>query len=193
MKKVGITGGIGSGKTTVCQIFKILGVPVFDSDTIAKVLINSDSEVKKNLVEAFGNDIYSEKGLDREKMAGIIFTKKDALKKMNSIVHPAVRRAFSEWCFKHGNVPYVLQEAAILFESGAAKQLDKIITVYAPEEERIRRVAKRNNTGSGEVRKRIESQLPDEEKIKRSDFVVNNYADYLVIPQVLEIHNQLQY
>ncbi len=191
MKKIGITGGIGSGKTTVCNIFRILGIPVFDSDLEARNIINSDLKVKNELMACFGRDIYSENGLHREKMAAIIFNNKAALKKMNSIVHPAVRSYFSEWCIKNNNKPYVLQEAAILFESGGYKQMDKIITIYAPVEERIKRVVERSNTSFDEVSRRIKNQLSDEEKIKKSDFVINNYSSNLVIPQVLNIHKQL--
>lgn len=191
MKKIGITGGIGSGKTIVSEVFKILGVPVFNSDSEAKYLVDKDPDVKKKLKAAFGNDIYSDTGLNREKMAGIIFKDKNALEKMNSIVHPAVRKLFNNWCLKHNDLQYVLQEAAILFESGASKQLDKVITVYAPENERINRVMRRNNISRDDVKNRIKNQLSDEEKIKKSDYVIKNFSNYLVIPQVLEIHKQL--
>lgn len=191
MKKIGITGGIGSGKTIVCEIFHILGIPIFNSDVIAKNLIDTDEEVGEELKKTFGSDIYSEKGLNREKMAGIVFKDKVALQKMNSIVHPAVRKNFAEWCLANSYSPYVLQEAAILFESGANQLLDKIITVFAPEDIRIERVVKRNKTSETEVKKRMENQISDEEKIKKSDFVINNYSNYLVIPQVLKIHEQL--
>jgi dephospho-CoA kinase len=191
MRKIGVTGGIGSGKTTVCNVFEILGVPVFNSDIVAKELMNSSPDVKKALIYTFGSDIYSEKGLNREILAAIVFNKKDALNKINSIVHPAVRNAFQEWCFVHKDKSYVIQEAAILFESGAYKQLDEVVMVYAPEQERIERVVKRNNLTTDDVKKRIDNQLSDEEQRERANYVINNFANHLVIPQVLEIHHQL--
>lgn len=190
MIKIGITGGIGAGKTTVSNIFEVLKIPVFYADKVAKNLINTHSKTIRKIKEKFG-DVYINGKLNNKKLAAIIFNNPEKLKIINNIVHPAVDKEYNKWCKKNSDKIYTLLEAAILFESGSYKKLDKIITVYAPEKIRIERVCKRDNTDEKKVKERIKNQISDEEKIKLSDFVIHNYNDNMLIPQVLEIHKKL--
>lgn len=191
MLKLGITGGIGSGKTTVCRLFELLGISVYYADEESKKLLDEDKEVKKQVVDIFGNPILNDAGsIDRKKLAGIVFNNKERLEKLNSILHPAVGLHFENWLKKQKS-PYILKEAAILFESGAFKQVDKVLTVVAPLELKIQRTMKRDGVSKEDVESRIKLQMSDEEKIKRSDFVINNNEQELLIPQVLALHNQL--
>ncbi len=191
MLKLGITGGIGSGKTTVCRLFELLGIPVYYADEESKKLLDEDKEVKKQVVGIFGDSILNDAGfIDRKKLAGIVFNNKEQLEKLNSILHPAVGLHFENWLKKQKS-PYILKEAAILFESGAFKQVDKVLTVVAPLELKIQRTMKRDGVSKEEVETRIKLQMSDEDKIKRSDFVINNNEQELLISQVLAIHKQL--
>lgn len=188
MKKVGITGGIGSGKSTVCKVFELLGIPVYYADDEAKKLLDFDVEIKSKLQSIFGNSILNDQGgIDRKKIATIVFNDKQKLEQLNSVIHPAVATHFVNWCKLHSSASFIIKEAAILFESNAYKQVDKIITVVAPLELKIERVIKRDLASREEVLKRIANQMSDEEKIKRSDFVIVNDEQILVIPQVLDI------
>lgn len=187
---MGITGGIGSGKTTICKVFETLNIPIFYADSIGKKLLNSDSEVITQVKEAFGEEMYSEEGLDRKKMAAHVFGDKKALQKLNSIVHPAVGKAFDKWSSEQ-NSKYLLKEAAILFESGSHKSLDAVIYVYAPEVIRIKRVMNRDGVTEKEVKSRMANQWDDEKKRKLSDFVIFNDGSQAVIPQVLALHQKL--
>lgn len=192
MLKVGITGGIGSGKTTVCQIFATLGIPIYYADTRAKELMISDSDVIHQIKELFGASAYDENGLlNRKHIAEKAFTNKDLLQQLNAIVHPAVFQDTLVWYQTHHEIPYTLYEAAIMFESGSYKLLDKVITVFAPIEDRIERTMKRDNITRKEVLERIDKQLSEEEKIKRADFVIYNDHSQPLIEQVLTIHQQL--
>lgn len=192
MIKIGITGGIGSGKSTVCKIFKTLNIPVYNADIAAAVLTARDKKVKSELIKLFGSDIYDESGfLKRKKMASKIFNNKSLLTKVNNIIHPAVFSNYQEWCKKHSDKAYTLKEAAILFESHAHKHLDKIITVFADQELRIQRVMQREDITKESVIKRMNNQMPENEKIKRSNFIIYNNEKQLVIPQVIEIHTKL--
>ncbi len=190
MYKVGITGGIGSGKSVACRIFEASGVPVYDADARAKQLMNDDGELKAALTEYFGNDIYENGVLNRRKLSEIIFTDKDAIEKVNSLVHPAVARDFIGWCNRQ-TAPYVLEESAILFETGTARRFDKIILVTAPEELRIKRVGERDGISTEAVRARMNNQWPDEKKEMSADFVIRNDESHPMIPQVMEIHRKL--
>ena len=188
MRKIGITGGIGSGKTTVCEIFKLLGIPIFHADQEAKYLQNSDLIIKNQIIKLFGEDIYtSEEILDRQKLATIIFNNKQALFAINEIIHPAVRQRFQNWTENFQAVPYSLYEAAILFESGYASDFDLNILVLANEKLRIERVINRDGTTEEIVKQRIRNQIPDNEKIKLADFIIENNANNLLIPQILKI------
>ena len=189
MLKIGITGGIGSGKTTVCRIFELIGAPVYYADDASKNLLLRDEEIKKKIVAVFGKDVLDEtEQVSRKKIATLVFGNPGQLAKINSIMHPAVALDFERWMKAHAAYTYVIKEAAILFESGTDKQLDKVITVTAPEELRISRVIKRDNATEEEVRRRMRMQLSDEEKIKRSAYTLVNDEQQLVIPQVLELH-----
>ena len=192
MLKVGITGGIGSGKTTVCQIFATLGIPIYYADTRAKELMIADSDVIHQIKKIFGEDAYTHDGkLNRKHIADRAFTDKNLLQQLNAIVHPAVFQDTLAWYQTHHNQPYTLYEAAIMFESGSYKLLDKVITVFAPIEDRIARTIKRDQISREEVLERINKQLSEEEKIKRADFVINNDHSQPLIEQVLTIHQQL--
>lgn len=191
MIKVAVTGGIGSGKSVVCKIFEKIGIPVFNADFEAKKLINTSRTIHDKLVSLFGAAIYQSNGdIHRKKMADLIFNDNFALQKVNEIVHPEVRKRFIEWT-EEQNSPYIIQEAAIIFESKQTQSFDKIITVTAPLELKIERVIKRDQVSKEEVYKRMQSQLPDEIKIAKSDFVIMNDEVEMIIPQIIEIHKNL--
>lgn len=193
MLTIGITGGIGSGKTTVCKIFAVLGVPVFQADSVAGKLQNEDPVVVSKLTTLFGNQIYSAEGLlDRKRVASIIFDNKLLLEEVNNIVHPAVHQAFDHWKSKYGDSPYVIYEAAILFETGSFHNFDLSILVVADEEERIGRVMKREKTTVDAIRNRMRNQMIDSEKIKLADYIINNNDNQLIIPQVLKLNEILK-
>ena len=189
MLKIGITGGIGSGKSTVCKIFELLGIPVFYADTAAKEVMHTDEELKKGVISTFGVKSFSEAGiLNRKYIADIVFYDEKALETLNALVHPAVFRAFDKWLLSQRNAPYVLKEAALLFESGSYKMCTHSILVKAPEHLKITRVMQRDNITESEVRLRMIRQLPDAEKEKLSDFTIINDENIPLIPQVLELH-----
>lgn len=190
---VGITGGIGAGKTLVCQMFSILGVPIYNADNRARTLMVENLEVKASLIANFGSVIYTESGvLNRSYLAGIVFKDKRKLKILNSIVHPAVADDFEKWVAANNHKKYIMKEAALLLETGAEEQLDQIITIVAPEKVREQRVMRRDpQRSTSEIRRIMQEQLPDEEKVKRSDYVITNDGDSLLIPQVLLIHEKL--
>lgn len=192
MKKIGITGGIGSGKSTVCRVFEMLGIPVYYSDDMAKNILDTNTNVLEKIIHAFGADLLNDSGkVDRKKLASVVFNSKEKLDQLNKIVHPAVGKDFEKWCELKSQAPYILKEAAILFESDAFKNVDKVITVTAPVDLRIKRVVVRDKVSEGEVLSRISKQMSDEEKIKRSAFVIVNDEQQMVIPQILEIHKKL--
>lgn len=192
MLKVAVTGGIGSGKSIVCLIFEKLGIPVFYADTEAKKLMDGNIEIKNKLINSFGLEIFNDNfQLNRTKFATIIFNNKKALSIVNEIVHPFVRKEFIKWTEQQIS-SYVIQEAAILFESGQEINFDKIITVKAPVEMRIMRVMNRDNTSLEKVTERINNQIDDEEKCKKSNYVIVNDGKEMLLPQVLNIHNKLQ-
>lgn len=188
---IGLTGGIGSGKTIVSEVFKSIGISVYNSDIEAKKIMNTDSYIINKLKIIFGNNIYNTNNqLDRKKLANLIFNNKDKLNTLNSIVHPAVKKHFQNWIIKQ-NSPYVIKETAILFESGIYKDVDKIITVLSPLSLRIKRLILRDNSNKKEIMERVKNQLNDEYKIKNSDFLLNNNEEELILPQILLIHNNL--
>ena len=187
MITAGVTGGIGSGKTTVCKILEVFGVPVYYADVRAKQLYAESSTVKRKVKELFGDDIYFSGELNRAEVAKRIFNDKELLQKLNAIVHPAVEEDFKEWAEKHKNAPFVVKEAAILFENGGYKKLDFNILLTAPEDLRIKRVVKRDGIPEEQVKARIRNQWPDEKKIPLADFVIKCDEEHLVIPQVLHV------
>jgi dephospho-CoA kinase len=190
MKKIGITGGIGSGKTYVASVFQSLGIPIFNADIQAKKIMISSRKLTKLLKEEFGNDIYKDSDLNKEKLASIIFSNSDKLQKLNSLVHPIVKEEFNNWCKKQIS-PYVIKEAAILFESNSHVGLDAVICVSAPLELRIERLLKRDNYSEMEINQRIENQIRQEDKEKQSDYIIVNDERNLLLPQIIEIHEKL--
>jgi dephospho-CoA kinase len=188
--KLGVTGGIGSGKTSVCRVFKVLGIPVFAADFEAKDIMDNDESVKDKINSIAGKDLYSEGVLDRPGLATLIFNNKILLEKVNSLIHPIVFDHFSKWESMQ-NAPYVIMEAAILFESGAVKLVDRIATVIAPDEEKIERVIRRNNLTREQILERMESQISDEDRISRSDYLIYNSEKDMIIPAILKIHEEL--
>jgi dephospho-CoA kinase len=192
MLKVGLTGGIGSGKSIVCKIFSILGIPVYEADTAAKRLYDTDDELRNGLKSLFGEDLYASGTLDRKKLANIIFSNKDNLKKINEFVHPAVKKDFRKYVLGLPEAtPYVIHEAAILYEAKIENMFDVIINVWAPENLKIERVLARGNTNEKDIKQRIASQFPDKLKIKLSDYNIINDNKTLVLPQILQIHKEI--
>jgi dephospho-CoA kinase len=191
MIRVGITGGIGSGKTTVCEIFESLGIPVYYADREAKKLMHKDTGLKDEIIKHFGQEIYDLDMLDRKKLAAIVFHDKAKLKLLNSLVHPAVQRDVKNWMNKQTGVPYAIKEAALLFESGSYGHLDKIITVVADDETRINRIMKRDHVSKEDVLARMKNQWPQKDKINKSDFVIYNNEKDVLVTQVIAINRSL--
>jgi len=192
MIKVGITGGIGSGKSTACKIFRTLGIPVFEADNVARQIMNSDDEIRIHLNKLFGAAVYlPDHTLNRKLLASIVFNNPSLLAQLNEIVHPVVKNAFDEWCETQES-PYILHEAAILFESGFYKMMNKTITVVTDEEERIQRVTKRDGTTPEMVRQRIQNQWTDRQRMNLADFVINNNENELMIPQIIDIDKKIR-
>ncbi len=185
MLKGGLTGGIGSGKSLAAEIFRQLGIPVYNADEEASRIREKDKTVKEKIQAAFGT-------LDRKALAGIVFSDPSKLKELNTIIHPAVKKHFEDWVLKQQGKPYVLKEAAILFESGSDEGLDFVIALTAPEELRIERVMKRDGMSREEVQARMKNQLPEEERNKRSGHILNNNEEQLLLPQVLKLHEKLK-
>lgn len=193
MIQIGVTGGIGSGKSTVCKIFKLLKVPVFEADNEARFLQNNHPQIKEELIKLFGRDIYNTDGtLNRKKLAGYIFNDKELLLKVNEIIHPQVQKLYKQWLKNYSNSDYIIYEAAILFESGRNKQLDKVILVTAPIKSRIERVVARDKTEPALVEERIKNQLSDKDKIPMADFVIENNNKNLILPLIIEIDKNLR-
>lgn len=191
MLKVGITGGIGSGKTIICEIFKHLNIPIYNADIEAKRILVNNSIVRKELIKNFGNNVYlNSSEINKKFLADIIFNDKTALKKINSIVHPAVWQNFLYFIQNKTSYNYVILEAAILIESGFYKNMDYVVTVTAPEDIRVQRVMKRDNVPKENVMQRINNQILEEERIKFSDFTIINDDKQLVLSQVLDLHNK---
>jgi len=188
--RLGITGGIGSGKTTVCRIFKVLGVPIFVADTVAKELMHSDPAIRDVINAIAEKDLYPSGELDRKELARIIFNRPELLYRVNVVVHPAVLQMFDMWAGQ-SDAPYVIMEAAILFEAKADVHLDRIVTISAPVEERIARVMSRNDLSREEVIERINNQLEDDEREDQSYYVINNADNEMIIPEILKIHDDM--
>lgn len=191
MLQVGITGGIGSGKTLISEIFSSLQIPVYNSDLRAKEITVFDSEVRKNIIQSFGNDSYEGKYLNRSYLSQIVFSDKKKLERLNGIIHPAVFKDYSKWLLDFSGKPYVLKEAAILFESGSYKTCDKTILITAPQEIRISRVMLRDSVSKNEVMERIKNQMSDIDKLKLADYVIINDGEQSLLKQVYNIHEQL--
>ncbi|MBX2972617.1 MAG: dephospho-CoA kinase [Flavobacteriales bacterium] len=187
---VGLTGGIGSGKTTVARVFRTLGVPVFEADAEGRRLLNEDAAVREAVVARFGPGVLRDGTIDRAALAGIVFHAPEALGDLNGIIHPAVRASFRHWADRQ-QAPYVMMEAAILVESGGYKAMDRNVVVTAPEELRIRRVMQRDGVDEQAVRARMANQAGEQERRAIADHVIHNDDTQLVIPQVLAAHRLL--
>lgn len=187
MLKLGITGGIGSGKSTVSQLLSLLGVPVYIADIESRKLTATSPVIKIKLIEAFGEDLYDGDVLNKSLLASYIFNDPKKLRIANNIIHPEVEKHFLNWVDLHSNYPIVAHEAAILFESGLNQLMDKVVTVYTPIEIRINRVMKRDGVDRQKVEERINSQMSDEEKMKLSDFTILNDGKHSLIAQTLEL------
>nr|WP_294872676.1 dephospho-CoA kinase [uncultured Pedobacter sp.] len=190
MLKVGITGGIGSGKTTICRIFETLGIPVFYADTVAKEIMVNDAILIQGVKDTFGKESYLPGDiLNNKHIAGIVFNDAEELAKLNALVHPAVFRAFDSWVIQlPEKVPYILKEAALLFESGSYKMCDKNILVTAPLELKLDRVMKRDGVTADQVKARMDKQFTDEKKIQMADYLINNNETDSLINQVMGLH-----
>jgi dephospho-CoA kinase len=190
--QIGITGGIGSGKSLVCKIFNALGIPTYDADSRAKMVMTTDGILVDAIKKEFGVLSYDAKGvLNRQHLANSVFNHPDKLKRLNALVHPRVAVDYEHWVTSQADVKYVLKEAALLFESGSYQSLDKIIVVTAPETLRVQRVLMRDPHRSVEQTKEIiRNQIEEEEKIKRADYVIINDETTLLIPQVFKLHLQ---
>ncbi|TDE43517.1 dephospho-CoA kinase [Flavobacterium rhamnosiphilum] len=185
-KIIGLTGGIGSGKTTIANYFESFGIPVYIADDEARKIMQS-SEIIVAIKNVFGDAVFENELLNREKLAKIVFNDPEKLEKLNKIVHPAVKKHFDQWLIQHKKVSYIIYEAAILFESGGYKNCDLIITVTAPVESRIQRVVERDKTTRELVLKRINAQWTDEQRISKSDFIIENTAIETAKLQVVKI------
>jgi dephospho-CoA kinase len=189
---VGLTGGIGSGKTLVSLIFVSLGIPVYYSDERARYLMNNDHALIEAIIEKFGTRAYLNGSINREFLASEIFNRKEKMEQLNQLVHPVVQQDFRLWVSKQQNNPYCIKEAALIFESGSYRDLDQTILVLAPENLRIRRIVLRDpHRTVSDIRKVIENQMNDEEKKKLATHIIRNDENRLVIPQVLGIHTRL--
>jgi dephospho-CoA kinase len=187
---IGLTGGIGSGKSTVAKIFAQLGIPVLDADATAKAIMNEDHSVKTKLIELFGEDAYKDNQLNRPYIAQLVFEDAFKLQQLNAIIHPITIQYAKDWASKQ-SAPYVIKEAALFFESGSSEGVEKIIGVTAPKHIRIQRVMQRDQMTREDVIKRMEHQLEDSLKMKLCDWVIQNDDMHLLIPQILAIHQEI--
>jgi len=190
-KKIGLTGGIGSGKSVVAKIFKALQIPIFNSDLRARIILETDSDVRHAIIQLIGSESYKGNMPNRSLIASRVFENQELREKLNAIVHPAVGRAFKHWVESQSNAAYIIKEAAITFETGIYKDLDATILVMAPKELRIQRIEERDGMSEDEILNRMNSQWSDERKAQLADFTISNGPDDALIPQVLRIHGQL--
>ncbi len=194
MIKLGITGGIGCGKSTVCKIFTAMRVPVYVSDIRATMLMLTDINLKSRLIAKFGDNFYDEFGyINKDYVSSLVFNSIETRNQLNAIVHPAVADDFVAWTMSHQNYAYVVQESAVLFESGHDKYVDFKVNVYCSKEEKIKRLQRRDNSSIEMIEKKIAAQIPDEEKNFRSDYVISNNNNDLIIDQALKIHEDILY
>jgi dephospho-CoA kinase len=187
MLKIGLTGGIGSGKTTVAKVFQTLGIPVYYADDAAKELMNKDENLKQQIKQHFGEDAYENDLLNRQYLAKKVFNNPTQLELLNSIVHPATIQAAEDW-FTQQTAPYCIKEAALIFESGSQQNLDYVIGVYTPTPLRLQRVMQRDKSTKEQVEQRMNKQIDETIKMRLCDYVINNNEQELVIPQVVALH-----
>ena len=189
MLKIGITGGIGSGKSMVCKVFENLGVPVFYADDVGKRLLEKDAVLQTKVKKSFGDDIYGAVGLNRRKLGALVFNNPERLRKLNELVHPRVLDAFQNWVVQYSERTYVLLEAAILFESGVHHLMDLVISVTAPEELRMSRVASRDHVSKKEVQSRMKNQMSAEKINRQADYLLVNDEKKLLLPRIIKLHH----
>jgi len=190
MKKIGLTGGIGSGKSTIAEVFKVLNIPVYNSDERAKALMNENPLLMEEISKIFGVNIYQNGELNRAELGAIVFKNPELLQQLNAVVHPVVGDDFNAWCNKQQS-KYVIKEAAIIYETGINKMLDGVIAVIAPNELRINRVLKRAGMTEELIKDRMSRQLPTETLVDKANWLINNDETVLVIPQVLKVHEEI--
>lgn len=190
MLKVGITGGIGSGKTVVCQVFETLGIPVFNADLAARHLLANDDTLITGIKALLGEDSYTGNIPNREKIASMVFQQPEKLQQLNALVHPAVLAYGTEWMSKQ-NAPYVIKEAAIFFESGSNKEMDIMIGVSAPKAVRLQRAMQREGATEESILQRMSNQMDEDEKMKRCDYIINNDGNTAILPQIMDLHKTL--
>jgi dephospho-CoA kinase len=190
MVRVGLTGGIGSGKSTVAQIFEVLGIPVYYADIAAKRLMNEDAQLRSAITTIFGKQAYVNNILDRKYISSIVFSDPTRLALLNSIVHPATKKDGEAW-MQQQTSPYAIHEAALIFEAKVSERLDQVVGVSSPIELRIKRAMERDKVSSDEVLKRMEQQLDEDLKMSKCDFILVNDEQQLLIPQVLDLHEKL--
>ncbi len=188
--RIGLTGGIGSGKSTVAKVFEVLNIPVFYADVAAKEIMNTDAVLRQNLITAFGEKTYTNNKLNREYLSSVVFNNLAQLERLNAIVHPATIAAAEQW-FAQQKTAYVVKEAALIFESGSSAGLDYIIGVTAPEPLRIQRTMKRDNITREQVIQRMNKQIDETIKMKLCDFVLVNDEQQMLLPQVVKLHEEL--
>jgi dephospho-CoA kinase len=188
--KIGLTGGIGSGKSTIAKIFAVLGIPIYAADEAGKRLMNENEAVKLQVKKMFGEDAYSNEILDRKYLANIVFNNEQKLEQLNAIVHPATLKDADDWMSTQ-NTHYAIKEAAIMFESGAHEYLDYVIGVYCPNALRIQRAMQRDGVTRDEIVKRMSRQIDETIKMRLCDFVIVNDDEQMIIPQVLALHKKL--
>ena len=189
MLRIGLTGGIGSGKTTVAKIFEVLAVPVYYADDAAKRIMNEDEDLKQKIIQHFGTEAYADNQLNRSHISAIVFTAPEKLALLNSLVHPVTIADADKW-MQRQTAPYIIKEAALMFESDAHNHVDYVIGVSAPEQMRIQRTMQRDGISETAVAARINKQMNEEEKLKLCDFIINNDETQLLIPQVLQLHEK---
>jgi dephospho-CoA kinase len=187
MLRIGLTGGIGSGKTIVAKLFELLNIPVYYADEASKRLYHSDKELMADIKKHFGEDVYSNDQLNRQRLAEIVFNNPEKLELLNSLVHPPTIKDAEQWMSRQ-TTPYVVKEAALLFESGSAASLDYVIGVRAPVDVRIKRTMDRDGFSREEVMKRMDRQIDEDMKMRLCDFIINNDEQELIIPQVISLH-----
>jgi dephospho-CoA kinase len=191
MLKLGITGGIGSGKTTVCKIFERLNVPVYYADERAKWLVSNHQNLKKEIIHHFGESSFIDGLYNRSYIADIVFKNKEKLNLLNQIIHPYVFEDWNKFCLSHSEKPLIIKEAAIMLETESKNTVDKITLVYSPKELRIQRIIKRDHLTENQVLGRMAMQMQDEEKLKLADYVIYNDEQHSLIEQVYELHHKL--
>lgn len=191
MKKVGVTGGIGSGKSLVCKIFRCLNVPVFFADDEARILLKTDPEIRLALTGFFSKELYLSGKLNKQMLADLIFSDRKNMDIVNNAIHPAVLERFTEWCTCQTKSVYVIMEAAIIFETGTDRFLDRVINISAPEAIRIERVCKRDGVSKEKVIERINYQLTEKERKEKADINLVNDGKKMLLPQILEVHKLL--